>query len=151
MEQVVEGVFSEEVDEDGEEALGLSHDLTSVDDVLLQHEPQDLNDLYPSCSQFWSAPRGHRQLLAALLHEVLEEFLELSDDGLIFWQDEGHTGEVGEQDGCIVNGDVFFLADDVFDDLRDDIKGEEDIVELGDLVVALEVGCCLLDDLADVG
>lgn len=151
MEQVVEGVLSEEADEDGEEAFGLGYDFARVDDVLLQHESQDLDDLYPSCSQFRPAPRGHRQLLAALLHEVLEELLELSDDGLIFWQDERHAGQVSEQDGGIVNGDIFFLADDVFDDLRDDIEGEEDIVELGDLVVALEVSRGLLNDLTHVG
>ena len=52
---------------------------------------------------------------------MLKEFLELSDDGLILGQDERHTGKVSEQNGCIVNGDIFFLADDVFDDLRDDI------------------------------
>ena len=50
VQQIVQRIFSEEVDEDGEEAVRLSHDFASVDDVLLQHEPQDLDDLYPSSS-----------------------------------------------------------------------------------------------------
>lgn len=52
---------------------------------------------------------------------MLEKLLELRDDGLILGQDEGHTGEVSEQNGGIVNGDIFFLADHVFDDLSNDI------------------------------
>lgn len=81
---------------------------------------------------------------------MLEELLELSDDGLILRQDEGHAGEVSEENGSIVDGDVFFLADHVFDDLRDDVEGEEDIIELCDLVVSLQVGRSLLDDLTHI-
>lgn len=74
----------------------------------------------------------------------------MAHDGLVLRQDEGHVGEVGQQNGGIVHADIFLVANHVLDDLGDDLQGEEGVVELWDLVVALEVCGDLLDDLADV-
>lgn len=151
MEEVIQGVLPKQGNEDLEEAVGLGHDLPCVYDVLLQDEPQYLDDLYPPSSDLGAGPRIHVKLLAALGDEVLEELLELCDDGFVFREDEGDAGEVGEEDGGIVDGDVLLLAHHVFDDLGDHFQGEECVVELVDLVVPLQVGRSLLDDLAHVG
>lgn len=96
MEQVVERVLAEEGNEDGEEGIGLSDYILSVKDVLLQDEPQDLDNFDTTSTQFGSAAGSHCQFLTALLHEMFEQLLELGNNDFVFRQDERHAGEVCE-------------------------------------------------------
>lgn len=68
----------------------------------------------------------------------------------MFREHEGYIGQVGEEDGGVVDGHFFLLTHDVLYDLRDDVQGEEGIVEFGDSVVGFEIGGDLFDDFADV-
>jgi hypothetical protein len=82
---------------------------------------------------------------------MLEQLLELWDDGLVLGKDKGYTGEIGKENGGVVDGDIFLLTDHVFDNLSDNVQRKEDIVELINFVVALEVGSSFLDYFAHVG
>lgn len=150
VKEIVERVLAEKIEEDGEEVFRASHNIPSVEDVLLQDKAQDLDDFDSSSAEFGPAPGSHCQFFTALLHEMLEQLLELVDDGLFLREHEWHAGEIGEENRRIVDGDVFLLADDITDDLSDGLEGEENVVELSDLVVALQIGSHLLDDLAHV-
>ncbi len=82
---------------------------------------------------------------------MFNKILELIDDGLIFRKDKGNTGEIGEENRGIIDGDVLFITDHVFYHLSNDVQGKENIVELDYLVVAFQVSSYLFDYFAGVG
>ena len=134
VEDVVHFVLFHEGDDHGEEVVDFGGDLAGVHDVLLDDEPQDLDDLDPSGPDLGSAAGIDPQLLAALLDEDFQQLLELIDDDFFLRQAEGDVDEVGVEDGGVVDGDVFVGAHDVLDDGGDDVDGEEGGAELGDFV-----------------
>jgi hypothetical protein len=67
---------------------------------------------------------------------------------LFLWEYKRHTGQIGKKNRSIVNGDILLITDDVFDDLSNDIQGEEDLIELYDFVISFEIGCYFFNYLA---
>ena len=72
------------------------------------------------------------------------------NDGLIFRKNEGHVGEISQENGSIIDSYIFFIAHDILDDLSDNFQRKESFVELCDFVVSFEVGSNLFDNFANI-
>lgn len=91
------------------------------------------------------------EFLTAPINEQRKKLFEASDDIFLFRQGEGDVGEVGEEDGRRIDRDVLIFTVDILNHLGHNVQGEEGVVELGDFIIAFQVGRYLFNDLADIG
>jgi hypothetical protein len=136
VEHVVHVVFFDEAEEGGEEVVPFRHYVFARQYVFLEDVPEDLDDFDPSCSQFGSVLTD-LQFLYTAVDEYFQKTFEVAYDLFFLGQDEGHVGEVGEQDGGVIDRYVFIGTHHVVYYLRDDVQGKEGLAEFGYPVHAL--------------
>lgn len=90
------------------------------------------------------------KFFATLLDEEFSQSHKLSHYVFLLWKHEWNIGKVGEQNWGVVHSHVLLLTHHIFNDLSNDVKREEYIVELSNTIVRFQVRSYLFDDLADV-
>ncbi len=82
---------------------------------------------------------------------MLQQFFKFHYHQLLLGKDEGHIGQVTEQDGSIVNRNILIIAYHIFNYMGNHIQRKKYMVELDYLIISFQICRHFLDYLANIG